>query len=122
MDHIEGDIVSCENELDDDAESIITAERYNWIGSIIGSCYKRKSAGKLTVSDKIDQIVTNRILALPIFVVVMALVYAISMGGWAISIGTMATDWANDVLFGEWVPGLFDTILGAAGIAEESWL
>ena len=115
VDHIEGDIVSCENELDDDAESIITAERYNWIGSIIGSCYKRRSAGKLTVSDKIDQIVTNRVLALPIFVVVMALVYAIS-------IGTMATDWANDVLFGEWVPGLFDTILGVLGVAEESWL
>ena len=122
VDHIEGDIVSCENELDDDAESIITAERYNWIGSIIGSCYKRKSANKLTVSDKIDQIVTNRILALPIFVVVMGLVYAISMGGWTISIGTAATDWANDVLFGEWVPGLFDTILGALGVAEESWL
>ena len=122
VDHIEGDIASCENELDDDAESIITAERYNWIGSIIGSCYKRKSAGKLTISDKIDQIVTNRILALPIFVVVMGLVYAISMGGWAISIGTAATDWANDVLFGEWVPGLFDTILGALGVAEESWL
>ena len=122
VDHIEGDIVSCENELDDDVESIITAERYNWIGSIIGSCYKRKSAGKLTVSDKIDQIVTNRVLALPIFVVVMGLVYAISMGGWAISIGTMATDWANDVLFGEWVPGLFDTLLGAVGVAEESWL
>ena len=115
VDHIEGDIVSCENELDDDAESIITAERYNWIGSIIGSCYKRKSTGKLTISDKIDQIVTNRILALPIFVVVMGLVYAIS-------IGTAATDWANDVLFGEWVPGLFDTILGALGVAEESWL
>ena len=122
VDHIEGDITSCENELDDDAESIITAERYNWIGSIIGSCYKRKSAGKLTVSDRIDQIVTNRILALPIFVVVMGLVYAISMGGWTISIGTAATDWANDVLFGEWVPGLFDTILGALGVAEESWL
>ena len=122
IDHIENDIASCENELDDDAESIITAERYNWIGSIIGACFKRKSAGKLTVSDKIDRIVTNRILALPIFVVVMALVYAIAMGGWAVSIGTMATDWANDVLFGEWVPGLFDTILGALGVAEESWL
>ncbi len=122
IDHIEGDITSCESELDDDAESIITAERYNWIESIIGSCFRRKSQGRLTISDKIDKIVTNRILALPIFVVVMALVYAISMGGWAISIGTAATDWANDVLFGEWVPGLFDTILGGLGVAEESWL
>jgi len=122
VDHIEGDIKSCENEMDDDAESIITAERYNWIGSIIGSCFKRKSAGKLTVSDKIDRIVTNRILALPIFVVVMALVYAIAMGDWTISIGTAATDWANDVLFGEWVPGWFDAILGAVGVAEGSWL
>ena len=130
--HIEGDIKACEDELDDDAESIITAERYDWIGSIIGACFKRKSQGKLTVSDRIDQIVTNRILALPIFVVVMALVYAISMGGFAIeisedasipiSIGTAATDWANDVLFGEWVPGLFDTILTGVGVAEESWL
>ena len=122
VDHIEQDIKSCEEELDDDAESIITAERYNWIGSIIGSCYKRKNQGQLTVSDKIDKIVTNRILALPIFAVVMFLVYAISMGGWSISIGTMATDWANDVLFGEWVPGLFDTILGALGVAEGTWL
>ncbi len=122
VDHIENDIKSCETELDDDAESIITAERYNWIGSIIGSCFKRKNQGQLTVSDRIDQIVTNRVLALPIFVVVMGLVYAIAMGGWAISIGTAATDWANDVLFGEWVPGLFDTILGALGVAEESWL
>ncbi len=122
IDHIEGDIASCENELDDDAESIITAERYNWIESIIGSCFRRKNQGQLTISDKIDKIVTNRILALPIFVVVMALVYAISMGGWTISIGTAATDWANDVLFGEWVPGLFDTVLTGAGVAEESWL
>ena len=99
--HIEGDIKSCEDEMDDDAESIITAERYNWIGSIIGSCFKRKSAGRLTISDKIDQIVTNRILALPIFVVVMFLVYAIAMGGWTVSIGTALTDWANDGLFGD---------------------
>ena len=122
VDHIEQDIKSCEDEMDDDAESIITAERYNWIGTIIGSCYKRKNQGGLTVSDKIDKIVTNRILALPIFAVVMFLVYALSMGGWSISIGTAATDWANDVLFGEWVPSLFDTILGAVGVAEESWL
>ena len=122
VDHIEHDIRACEEELDDDAESIITAERYNWIGSIIHDCYTRKNQGKLSVSDKIDRIVTNRILALPIFVVVMGLVYALSMGGWSISIGTMATDWANDVLFGEWVPGWFDALLGALNVAEGSWV
>ena len=122
VDHIEHDIRACEEELDDDAESIITAERYNWIGSIIHDCYTRKNQGKLSVSDKIDRIVTNRILALPIFVVVMGLVYALSMGGWSISIGTMATDWANDVLFGQWVPGWFDALLGALNVAEGSWV
>ena len=122
VDHIEHDVRACEEELDDDAESIITAERYNWIGSIIHDCYTRKNQGKLSVSDKIDRIVTNRILALPIFVVVMGLVYALSMGGWSISIGTMATDWANDVLFGQWVPGWFDALLGALNVAEGSWV
>ncbi len=122
VDHIEHDVRACEEELDDDAESIITAERYNWIGSIIHDCYTRKNQGKLSVSDKIDRIVTNRILALPIFVVVMGLVYALSMGGWSISIGTMATDWANDVLFGELVPGWFDALLGALNVAEGSWV
>ena len=122
VDHIEHDVRACEEELDDDAESIITAERYNWIGSIIHDCYTRKNQGKLSVSDKIDRIVTNRILALPIFVVVMGLVYALSMGGWSISIGTMATDWANDVLFEELVPGWFDALLGALNVAEGSWV
>ena len=122
VDHIEHDVRACEEELDDDAESIITAERYNWIGSIIHDCYTRKNQGKLSVSDKIDRIVTNRILALPIFVVVMGLVYALSMGGWSISIGTMATDWANDVLFGELVPGWFDALLGALNVTEGSWV
>ena len=122
VDHIEHDVRACEEELDDDAESIITAERYNWIGSIIHDCYTRKNQGKLSVSDKIDRIVTNRILALPIFVVVMGLVYALSMGGWSISIGTMATDWANDVLFRELVPGWFDALLGALNVAEGSWV
>ena len=122
VDHIEHDVRACEEELDDDSESIITAERYNWIGSIIHDCYTRKNQGKLSVSDKIDRIVTNRILALPIFVVVMGLVYALSMGGWSISIGTMATDWANDVLFGELVPGWFDALLGALNVAEGSWV
>ena len=122
LEHVEQDIKACEDEMDDNAESIITSERYGWIGSIIGGCYRKKNRGGLTVSDKIDKIVTNRILALPIFVAVMALVYAISMGSWTVSIGTAATDWANDVLFGEWVPGLFDTILGALGVAEGSWI
>ncbi len=120
--HLEGDIKACEDEMDDNSESIITSERYGWIASIIKGCYQKKNRGRMTVSDKIDKIVTNRILALPIFVVVMFLVYAIAMGGWKVSIGTAATDWANDVLFGEWVPGLFDSILGALGVAEGSWL
>ena len=93
-------VTACEEELDDDGESIITNERYQYITSIIGSVVKKARTG-LTPSDRIDQIVTNRILALPIFVVVMALVYAISMGSWTVSIGTKATDWANDGLFGD---------------------
>ena len=122
IDCIETGIAACKREQDDDAESIITAGRYDWITSVISTCFQRKCAGQLTVSDKIDKIVTNRVLALPIFVAVMALVYAVAMGGWTISIGTAATDWANDVLFGEWVPGLFDAVLTGVGVAEESWL
>ena len=121
--HLEQHIADCETELDDDAESIITNQRYSYINSVVTKAVKKKAAkGSLSVSDKIDQIVTNRILALPIFAVIMFCIYAIAMGGWAISIGTMGTDWANDVLFGEWVPGLFDTILGALGVAEGGWL
>ena len=121
--HLEQHIADCEKELDDDAESIITNQRYSYINSVVTKAVKKKAAkGSLSVSDKIDQIVTNRILALPIFAAVMFCIYAIAMGGWAISIGTMGTDWANDVLFGEWVPGLFDTILGALGVAEGGWL
>ena len=121
--HLEEHIADCEKELDDDAESIITNQRYSYINSVVTKAVKKKAAkGSLSVSDKIDQIVTNRILALPIFAAVMFCIYAIAMGGWAISIGTMGTDWANDVLFGEWVPGLFDTILGALGMAEGGWL
>ena len=120
--HVETDIAACEKELDDNAESIITGERYDWIASIIGGCCKKKSRGALSTSDKIDKVVTNRILALPIFVVVMALVYAISMGSWSVSIGTRATDWANDVLFGQWVPGWFDSLLSALHVAEGTWL
>ena len=98
-DHIEEDIKAAEKELDDDAESIITNERYVYIASVIKSCYKKKSKGKLSVSDKIDKVVTNRWAALPIFVVIMFLVYYISVSG--AGIGTMATDWVNDGVFGD---------------------
>ena len=97
LSHIEKDIKAAEEEMDDDAESIITNERYVYIGEIIKGCYKKKSAGKLSSSDKIDRIVTNRWLGLPIFAVVMFLVYYISM----VTVGTAATDWANDGLFGD---------------------
>ena len=95
--HIEEDIKAAENELDDDAESIITNERYIHIAEIIKTCYKKKDTGKLSNSDKIDRVVTNRWLGLPIFAVVMYLVYYISMVG----IGAASTDWANDGLFGD---------------------
>ncbi|MGM9557842.1 MAG: ferrous iron transporter B [Oscillospiraceae bacterium] len=95
--HIETDIKAAEEELDDDAASIITNERYVYIGEVIKRCCKKHSAGKLSSSDKIDRIVTNRWLGLPIFAVVMFLVYYISM----VTIGTAATDWANDGLFGD---------------------
>ena len=100
--HIKNDIENAEKELDDDAESIITNERYLYIASIIKSVYTKKNKGKLTTSDKIDKIVTNRFLGLPIFAGVMALVYFIAMK-W---IGAIGTDWVNDVLFSEWVPNL----------------
>ncbi len=97
LDHIEQDIKAAEKELDDDAESIITNERYVYIASIIKACYHKKTAGKLTTSDKIDRVVTNRWLGLPIFAVVMFLVYWIAMVG----VGAPATDWANNGLFGD---------------------
>lgn len=95
--HIEEDIADAEKELDDDAESIITNERYIYIASVIKGCYKKKHAGQMTTSDKIDRIVTNRILALPIFAIVMFIVYFISVS----TVGTWATDWANDGVFGD---------------------
>lgn len=95
--HIEADIKAVEDEMDDDAESIITNERYIYIGSVIKGCYKKKSAGKLSTSDKIDRVVTNRWLGLPIFAVIMFLVYYIAM----VTVGSAATDWANDGLFGD---------------------
>ncbi len=97
MAHIENDIKAAEKELDDDAESIITNERYVYIAEVIKSCYKKKNAGCLSTSDKIDKVVTNRWLGLPIFAVVMFLVYWIAM----VAVGAPATDWANDGLFGD---------------------
>ncbi|MGN0962013.1 MAG: FeoB small GTPase domain-containing protein, partial [Clostridia bacterium] len=97
LEHIEKDIKAAEEELDDDAESIITNERYVYIGELIKRCYRKKSSGKLSTSDKIDRIVTNRWLGLPIFAVVMFLVYYLAM----VTVGTAATDWANDGLFGD---------------------
>ena len=97
MTHIEADIKAAEDELDDDAESIITNERYVYIGQVIKQCYKKHSAGKLSASDKIDRVVTNRWLGLPIFAVVMFLVYWVAMVG----VGAPATDWANDGVFGD---------------------
>ncbi len=117
LSHIEQDIQQVEAELDDDAESIITNERYVYIGKLMKGCYRKKHSGKLSTSDKIDRIVTNRILALPIFAGIMFLIYAIAMGSWSISIGTLATDWTNDVLFGEWVPNFFDSILTSLGVS-----
>lgn len=116
LEHIEKDIVSCEKEMDDDAESIITGERYNYIGSIIEDCYKKRVKKQLSVSDKIDGIVTNRFLALPIFAVVMFLVYYVSVT----TVGSILTDWTNDTLFGEWILPAAQSGLEAIGCAD--WL
>ena len=109
MKHIEQHIADCERELDDDSESIITNQRYAYIARVVGSAVRKKSSGlKMSVSDRIDHIVTNRILALPIFVVVMAAVYWISMG----PLGTFLTDWTNDTLVSAWA------VEGARGLLE----
>ena len=114
--HIETDIKAAETELDDDAESIITNERYVYIAEVIKACYKKKNAGKLSASDKIDRVVTNRWLGLPIFAVVMFLVYYIAM----VTVGSSATDWANDGLFGDgW--HLFGIGSGAYEEASENY-
>ena len=123
--HLEEHIADCEKELDDDAESIITNQRYAYINSVVTKAVKKKAPkGSLSVSDKIDRIVTNRILALPIFAVIMLLIYSLAMGtsvaDGGFAIGTFGTDWANDVLFGEIVPGFFDGILTALGVS--GWL
>lgn len=113
--HIEQDVAAAEKEMDDDSESIITNERYIYIAGVIKNCLKKKNRG-MTVSDKIDKIVTNRILALPIFAAVMFAVYYVSIttvGGWA-------TDWTNDVLFGDWIPNAANSFLETVGCA--AWL
>jgi len=116
QDQIEKLIEQIENELDDDSESIITNERYNYISGIVKECVQKKNTSKMTTSDKIDTIVTNRFLALPIFATVMFLVYYLSIttvGGWA-------TDWVNDVLFGEIIPPAVESFLTSVGTAD--WL
>lgn len=119
--HLEQHIVDCEKEMDDDAESIIADQRYTYIERVIGKAVKKKAAKHaMSLSDKVDRIVTNRILALPIFAGIMFLMYAIAMGSFPFSIGTMGTDWANDVLFGEWVSTIFDKVLTTLGVSE--WL
>ena len=119
--HIGAHIADCEKEMDDDAESIITNQRYAYINKVVAAAvHKQDRAGNMTVSDKIDRVVTNRIAALPIFACVMALIYAIAMGGFPISIGTMATDWTNDVLFGEIVPPAVQGFMESVGCAP--WL
>ncbi len=114
LSHIEKDIQAAETELDDDAESIITNERYVYIAEVIKSCYKKKNAGKLTSSDKIDKIVTNRFLGLPIFAAIMFLVYWIAMVG----VGAPATDFTNDCIFGDGFH-LFGKDGGYGEISEE---
>ena len=112
---LEAFIRGCEEAMDDDSESIITNERYTYISKVMSHCVKKVRTG-LSTSDKIDRIVTHRVLALPIFAVVMFCVYAISMGSWPVSIGTRATEWTNDVLFGEIVPNFLNGfLLGADG-------
>ena len=122
--HIEQDIQAAEKELDDDAESIITNERYVYISQMLKGIYKKKGKGELSISDKIDKIVTNRVLALPIFVAVMFLVYALSMGksiaDGGISIGTFLTDWTNDVIGGAVLTDGSRALLESWGVAP--WL
>ncbi len=119
--HLEKHITDCEAEMDDDAESIIADQRYKYIETVMQRAVVKKAPKhSMTLSDKIDSIVTNRILALPIFACIMFLMYAIAMGGYSFSIGTMGTDWANDVLFGEWAPTLYDSILTT--LVVSGWL
>ena len=109
-------IARAEKDMDDDAESIITNERYQYIASVTDGCLSKAGKGKLTVSDKIDRIVTNRWLALPIFAVIMWAVYYISVS----TVGTFVTDWTNDVLFGEIIPPAIEKVLVSVNCAD--WL
>ena len=119
--HIDEHVADCEKEMDDDAESIITNQRYAYINTVVSRSVKKKARTEhLTLSDKIDRIVTNRILALPIFAVIMAAIYTIAMGSTDFSFGTMATDWTNDVLFGEIVSPAVEGFLVSIGCAD--WL
>lgn len=120
LDHIEKHIRDCEAELEDDSESIIADQRYRYIVDVVQKAVKKKKEEKhsLSISDRIDRIVTNRVLAIPIFIVILFLIYAIAMGNFPFSIGTIATNWANDVLFGQWIPSLFDTILSALHVSD----
>ena len=119
--HLEEHIAECEAEMDDDSESIIADQRYTYIGHVVEKAVMKKApAHSLTLSDRIDRIVTHRVLALPIFAAVMFLMYAIAMGSFPFSIGTICTDWANDVLFGQWIPGFLDGILTRLGVS--GWL
>ena len=125
VDHIDQHIADCEKEMDDDAESIITNQRYAYINTVVEKAVRKKARVEhLTVSDKIDQVVTNRIFALPIFALIMFLMYALSMGtsiaDGGISIGSFATDWTNNVLFGEIVPNALGGFLESVGVA--GWL
>ena len=116
LDHVEKDIAAAEKELDDDAESIITNERYVWIAGVMKGCYRKANAGGLSTSDKIDRVVTNRLLGLPIFAVIMYLVYWIAMGPF----GSFLTDWTNDVLGGEWLTEGSRSIM--EGLSAADWL
>lgn len=119
--HIETHIHDCEEELDDDAESIIADQRYKYIVDVVGRAVKKKKAKHaMSFSDKIDRVVTNRILAIPIFIGIMFLMYAIAMGNFPFSVGTLGTNWANDTLFGEWLPWLLDQALSALHVS--GWL
>ena len=119
--HLEKHIADCEEEMDDDAESIIADQRYTYIEHVIRrSVNKKAPKHSMKLSDRIDRIVTNRILALPIFAFIMFMMYAIAMGSFPFSIGTMGTDWANDVLFGQWIPSALDSVLTSLGVS--GWL
>lgn len=121
LDHLEMHIQDCEREMDDDAESIIADQRYTYIESVIRKAVQKKAPKhSLSLPDKIDRVVTDRVLALPIFALIMFGMYAIAMGSFPFSIGTIGSDWANDVLFGQWIPDALGTFLRALHVSD--WL